>query len=351
MLKLAWCAQAQPCAPKRRTDGARTRLHDGAGDEGRSGVVDGARKVGSDAGLGVRGAALLPDVSSAVQEGGALLVQSTHGAGGASPGAGSKGAGASPGATKGGALGASSGLRSGAPELGLGAPMMHDDGQVGVASNTIAKSTTFSETFVNKNTVFSLGFSTIITDFGVGEGGGDAAALALEVVTMARAVSGENCTILAIGATSAPLMFRLYFTHDSHCLWLSGFLQVSGFPIMLLPLSISYICCRRAAITQTTKTKMVLMELPLFLCFAVIGLIIGANTVFYAYGSSRLPVSTSSLILASQLAFNAVSSFFLVKQGLLDDHRRFAHSCNRFSFSAIKCSLQYKAIRPPYSTP
>ncbi|KAK7282858.1 hypothetical protein RIF29_11945 [Crotalaria pallida] len=108
--------------------------------------------------------------------------------------------------------------------------------------------------------------------------------------TMKRILLIINCTILAIGATGAPLMLRLYFTHGGHRLWLSGFLQVGGFPIMLLPLSISYICRRRAAAAQTTKTKMVLMELPLFLCFAVIGLIIGANCVFYAYGSSRLPL-------------------------------------------------------------
>ncbi|KAK7259452.1 hypothetical protein RIF29_25060 [Crotalaria pallida] len=113
---------------------------------------------------------------------------------------------------------------------------------------------------------------------------------------------------------------------------------------MLLPLSISYIGCHRAATAQTTKTKMVLMELPLFLCFAVIGLIIGANTVFYVYSSSRLPISTSSLILASQLAFNVVFSFFLVKQKFR------AYSVNAvflLTLVAVVLSLRSNA---PYNT-
>ncbi|EPS72255.1 hypothetical protein M569_02503, partial [Genlisea aurea] len=40
----------------------------------------------------------------------------------------------------------------------------------------------------------------------------------------------------------------------------------------------------------------------------------GLVNYFYTYGVSKIPVSTSSLIIASQLAFTAVFCFFLVKQ-------------------------------------
>jgi drug/metabolite transporter (DMT)-like permease len=56
------------------------------------------------------------------------------------------------------------------------------------------------------------------------------------------------------------------------------------------------------------------MKPPLFFASALIGLITGLDNYFYSYGESRLPVSTSSLIIASQLAFNAGFAYVLVKQ-------------------------------------
>ncbi|CAL0319321.1 unnamed protein product [Lupinus luteus] len=124
-----------------------------------------------------------------------------------------------------------------------------------------------------------------------------------------------NCVVLAIGVAGGPLMMRLYFLRGGHRVWLSSFLEACGFPIILIPLSIAYIIRRRsAAATQSTKVKLVLTEPPLFFAFAGIGLISGFNNFFFAFGVSRLPVTTSSLILAIQLAFNALFSFLLVRQ-------------------------------------
>lgn len=52
------------------------------------------------------------------------------------------------------------------------------------------------------------------------------------------------------------------------------------------------------------------------LCLASVGLgvLTGLDDFFYAWGVSYLPVSTSSLLIASQLGFNAVFAYFLVKQ-------------------------------------
>lgn len=44
------------------------------------------------------------------------------------------------------------------------------------------------------------------------------------------------------------------------------------------------------------------------------GLVAGSADYCYAYGVKHIPVSTSSLILATQLAFTAVFAFILVKQ-------------------------------------
>ncbi|KAL0695571.1 hypothetical protein Bca4012_062751 [Brassica carinata] len=45
-----------------------------------------------------------------------------------------------------------------------------------------------------------------------------------------------------------------------------------------------------------------------------IGLLIGLDNYCFAYGLAYLPVSTMSLIVGTQLGFNAIFSFFMVKQ-------------------------------------
>ncbi|KAK2659845.1 hypothetical protein Ddye_006378 [Dipteronia dyeriana] len=56
------------------------------------------------------------------------------------------------------------------------------------------------------------------------------------------------------------------------------------------------------------------MKPPLFIASSVVGIIAGLDNYLYAYGMARLPVSTSALIIASQLAFTAGFAFLLVKQ-------------------------------------
>ncbi|KAG8388561.1 hypothetical protein BUALT_Bualt02G0138200 [Buddleja alternifolia] len=55
------------------------------------------------------------------------------------------------------------------------------------------------------------------------------------------------------------------------------------------------------------------MTPKVLLASIAIGVIIGASNYFYSYGISRLPVSTASILVATNLAFTAVFAFFLVK--------------------------------------
>ncbi|GFP81878.1 purine permease 3, partial [Phtheirospermum japonicum] len=65
---------------------------------------------------------------------------------------------------------------------------------------------------------------------------------------------------------------------------------------------------------KSEDTRLVLMRPRVFAAAAFIGTLTGLDDYLYAYGVARLPVSTSSLIIASQLAFTAVFAFFLAKQ-------------------------------------
>jgi drug/metabolite transporter (DMT)-like permease len=118
-----------------------------------------------------------------------------------------------------------------------------------------------------------------------------------------------SCILLSLGNCGGPLIMRLYFIHGGNRIWLSSFLETAGWPIMLIPITLLYFR-RRDGNTGTLFQ----MKLPLFIATACIGVITGLDDYMYAYGVARLPVSTSALIIASQLVFTALFAYLLVKQ-------------------------------------
>ena len=66
--------------------------------------------------------------------------------------------------------------------------------------------------------------------------------------------------------------------------------------------------------TLLTGTTVEYMRPRVFFAAAVIGVLTGVDDFLYACGVSRLPASTTSLIIASQLGFTAFFAFLLVKQ-------------------------------------
>ncbi|KAG5018919.1 hypothetical protein AAZX31_06G095100 [Glycine max] len=133
--------------------------------------------------------------------------------------------------------------------------------------------------------------------------------------TMKRLLLTTNCLLLTIGTSGGPLVMRLYFLHGGHRVWLSSFLETAGFPLMLLPLAVSYLRRRRtASAAGTAKPKLISMKPPLLAASTFIGILTGLDDYLYAYGVARLPVSTSALIIATQLGFTAFFAFLLVRQ-------------------------------------
>lgn len=119
-----------------------------------------------------------------------------------------------------------------------------------------------------------------------------------------------NCTMLALGNTGGPLLLRLYFVRGGKQKWLTSWLQTGGWPLVLVPLHISYINRRRK---EGDSAKAILITPRLFAFCAGIGILTGLDDYMYAYGSSYLPVSTSSILISSQLVFNALFALFLVR--------------------------------------
>ncbi|KAK9163413.1 hypothetical protein Syun_004315 [Stephania yunnanensis] len=121
-----------------------------------------------------------------------------------------------------------------------------------------------------------------------------------------------NCLVLAIGNSGGPLVMRLYFIHGGSKIWLSSWLETGGWPIMFIPLSISYLY--RRGTNSNGETKVFFITPYLFMASAGLGLLTGLDDFFYAYGVSHLPISTTALIQTTHLAFTAGFAFLIVKQ-------------------------------------
>lgn len=142
---------------------------------------------------------------------------------------------------------------------------------------------------------------------------------------MKRVLLLVNSILLAIGTSGGALVMRLYFIHGGKRIWLSSFLETAAFPIILIPLTISYIYHHYRGHHRhyhMVKPRLISMKPPLFLASGIIGVLTGLDDYLYASGVARLPVTTFSLIQASHLAFTAVFAFLLVR------HRFTAYSVN-----------------------
>ncbi|XP_019174154.1 PREDICTED: purine permease 3-like [Ipomoea nil] len=133
--------------------------------------------------------------------------------------------------------------------------------------------------------------------------------------TMRRILLFLSCIILSIGNCGGPLLIRLYFLRGGNRIWFSSWLQTAGFPVIFIPLLVSYHRRRRACSDESSKSRKFFLITPfLSIAAALLGVLVGVDNYFYSYGMAKLPVSTSSLIVATQLVFTAGFAFLLVKQ-------------------------------------
>ncbi|KAM3284743.1 hypothetical protein P3S67_023542 [Capsicum chacoense] len=106
------------------------------------------------------------------------------------------------------------------------------------------------------------------------------------------------------------LLGRLYFEKGGNSKWLATLVQTIGFPILIPFLLITS--------TKNNSNKNIEIKKPPFLIVAslytLLGLFIAGDCMLYTIGLQYLPVTTYSLICASQLGFNALFSYFLNKQ-------------------------------------
>ncbi|KAE8055539.1 hypothetical protein FH972_012372 [Carpinus fangiana] len=92
---------------------------------------------------------------------------------------------------------------------------------------------------------------------------------------------------------------------------MATFVQSAGFPI-LLPL-LFFFSPSRGPTLNTSSARPPPLSTVAFL-YLFLGILLAGDNLMYSYGLLYLPVSTYSLLCATQLAFNALFSFFLNSQ-------------------------------------
>ncbi|WCJ33287.1 purine permease 4 [Euphorbia peplus] len=115
-----------------------------------------------------------------------------------------------------------------------------------------------------------------------------------------------NYIFLFVGSVSSSLLSKFYFIHKGSSRWVSTWVQSAGFPLLLIPIFILKCTHKRQPFSSFTPKLLILSIL--------VGLMLGLNNLLFSWGNSYLPVSTSSILLSTQLIFNLILSVIIVKQ-------------------------------------
>ncbi|XP_071697772.1 probable purine permease 11 [Rutidosis leptorrhynchoides] len=118
-----------------------------------------------------------------------------------------------------------------------------------------------------------------------------------------------NISFLIIGQIVAVLLGRFYYDQGGNSKWMATLVQTIGFPILFVP----YILFPSPKESSTTTTTS--FSLPVILSmYIVLGAVIAGDNMLYSVGLLYLSASTYSLICATQLAFNAMFSYYINSQ-------------------------------------
>ncbi|XP_002526505.2 probable purine permease 11 [Ricinus communis] len=117
-----------------------------------------------------------------------------------------------------------------------------------------------------------------------------------------------NISFLVAGQSAAVLLGRFYYDKGGNSKWLATLVQTAAFPVLYVPLCL----LPSSEEPSTSSTSPSIRTLAMIYFF--LGALIAGDNFLYSTGLLYLSASTYSLICASQLAFNAVLSYFINSQ-------------------------------------
>lgn len=117
-----------------------------------------------------------------------------------------------------------------------------------------------------------------------------------------------NIVFLLVGQAAAVILGRFYYDQGGNSKWMATLVQTAGFPLLLIPLFL--IPSSKDTSTSLSPPSVAFLALVYF----SLGVLIAGDNMLYSVGLLYLSASTYSLICATQLAFNAVFSYFINSQ-------------------------------------
>ncbi|XP_074269199.1 putative purine permease 11 isoform X2 [Silene latifolia] len=118
-----------------------------------------------------------------------------------------------------------------------------------------------------------------------------------------------SIAFLLVGQTAANLLGRFYYAESGSSLFLVTLVQTAGFPMLCIPLILIPSDPKNNPVPSNPIDKKYIT-----LVYLCLGVLLAGDNLLFSVGAMYLPASTYSLINATQLAFNAIFSFFLNSQ-------------------------------------
>lgn len=119
-----------------------------------------------------------------------------------------------------------------------------------------------------------------------------------------------NIFFLLVGQAAAVILGRFYYDQGGNSKWMATLVQTIAFPILIIPYF--FFSQRSSSLPSSSSFSPSLSSISAL--YFVLGVVIAGDNMLYSVGLLYLSASTYSLICATQLAFNAVFSFFINSQ-------------------------------------
>ncbi|KAK3143867.1 hypothetical protein QOZ80_4AG0306010 [Eleusine coracana subsp. coracana] len=121
------------------------------------------------------------------------------------------------------------------------------------------------------------------------------------------AVVVVNIVFVLGGQSVATLLGRIYYDQGGKSLWMQTVVQSCG-----VPLAIPLLLYFRPKSSSSAAPRPRLAVIGAI--YAGIGVLLAGDNLMYSYGLLYLPMSTYSIIGATQVSFNAIFSYFINKE-------------------------------------
>ncbi|KAL3741153.1 hypothetical protein ACJRO7_022292 [Eucalyptus globulus] len=175
---------------------------------------------------------------------------------------------------------------------------------------------------------------------------GDSSALSLAASEGRRHKTGAgyvpllviSAVCLFVGSLSSSLLAKYYFIHKGSSRWVSTWVQSAGFPLLIPFVCVPYF------LKRTQRRPFTHFTPKLWVLSIFVGLMLGVNNLLFSWGTSYLPVSTSSLLLSTQLLFNLILSVLIVKQKVTFSN---LNCVMLLTLSSVLLALSSSHDRPP----